>query len=60
MAGCDGLSAMASLNSSRQSIGQWGGVEAVVGVCGREEGRARGAAVQALAQIVTEAPANCK
>ena len=59
-AGAEGLAAMASFNSSRQAIGQLGGVEALVGVMGREDGRVRGAAVHALAQVITEAPANSK
>ena len=60
MAGSDGLSAMAILSSSRVAIGQWGGVEGLVKGVGREEGRVRAAAAQALAQVLTEAPANCK
>ncbi len=60
VAGSNGLAAMASMNSSRQLIGQLGGVEALVGVCGREEGVAKAAGVQALAMTLQEAPANCK
>ena len=51
---------MAALSSSRQVVGRLGGVERLVQCVGREEGRVRAAAIQALAQVVTEAPANCK
>jgi len=60
VAGADGVSAMVALSSSRQVVGRLGGVERLVQCVGREEGRVRAAAIQALAQVVTEAPANCK
>ncbi len=60
VAGSNGLAAMTSLTSSRQAIGQLGGVEALVCLCGREESEVRAAGVQALAATLYEAPANCK
>ena len=59
-AGAEGLCAMAVLSSSRQAVGRLEGVGKLVQCVGREEGRVRVAAVQALAQVITEAPANCK
>ena len=51
---------MAALSSSRQAVGRLEGVGKLVECVGREEGRVRVAAVQALAQVIAEAPANCK
>ena len=59
-AGCLGLSAMSRLSGSRQRVGQEDGLAALVRCLGREEGVVRSAAVQALASVITEAPANCK
>lgn len=59
-AGAEGVCAMAVLSSSRQAVGRLEGVGKLVQCVGREEGRVRVAAVQALAQVITEAPANCK
>ena len=58
--GCEGVEAMAVLSSSKQAVGLGGGVEMLVRVCRREEESVRGAAVQALAQVTLESPANCK
>ena len=51
---------MAVFSSSQQAVGRLEGVGKLVQCVGREEGRVRVAAVQALAQVITEAPANCK
>ena len=59
-AGAEGLCAMAVFSSSQQAVGRLEGVGKLVQCVGREEGRVRVAAVQALAQVITEAPANCK
>lgn len=60
VAACDGLTEMASLSSSRQTIGSEGGVASLIECLGREEPELRAAAARTLATLVSEAPANCK
>lgn len=60
IAGAEGIGAMATLSSAKQTIGQEGGLEALVSVLGKENGGVRNAAIQALVKVIDESPANTK
>ena len=51
---------MASLSSSRQTVGSEGGVASLVECLSRDEAELRAAASRTLATLISEAPANCK
>ena len=59
-AGCSGLRAMCSLQSSRQFIGSEGGMSTLVQCAQNELGIVRGSAVHTISSLIKEAPANCK
>ena len=48
------------LSSGKQSIGQEGGLEALVTLLGKENGGVRAAVIQALVEVINESPAYTK
>ena len=58
-AAAEAISSMAVLTSSKQVVGNEGGIRSLVNLLQHNSGRVRGSAVAALATVLVEAQANC-